>query len=811
MVGVVLAGVLLGSVLVVGSGVSAQSVADVVVRDRLIADQENLLNTYRCLFGVDLGAVPGGCPNPDVVAPAAAPQNPTQHDLDVRDGLIQRQEALLNVYRCRFGVDTEIVSGGCPETGVSEPTPEADPTAGPAIADSYSDVPSGSPHADSIDRLRRDGVLAGTDCADGRFCPDQPVTGLAFATWLTRIIDGQSSPDPIARLVELGVAANCADRRLGLCPDGVILREQMATFLDRAFAFPNANMQGFVDVDESSVHSDSIRRAWASRVMDECNFGQEGPMLFCPDEATTRAEAATLLSWADEWKQANDELKPTGTESAIALTATYDEENFEATLAWSVPNSILGQVESFVVQWREPWRAFDASSIGSQVESPVVRLGESRQSADFRSHKVVDAIPNRSHYSATVRNTTKNDLYAARLVVVYKGGELLATREVKVPANSHRVRDLIWQEIVSPNQRSQPWLKDVWRHINEPEYSIHASKPQGFSVGLSSEIPGLGQLELKTVDGLTVSSLAIDNFDRFKKAIIHEMGHIYSLTNNISVNPAPKGIGFLYLQQLYNRHSDNAKRKSSCVARELYADLAVLAIYDPNVSSFSPYRGTQPGSNFSLAYWGRCGLDLSQNEADEVSRAVADITKSVFLEQDMPDLFYDTYGSPDGSVDLDKLWSDIHERDLFTSMRVLITHDLRDSFGGYCSDAKVRQLLDGQIAELNNHWRDAGCDKPEPHVPDAPEDDALIQEDSREVTYSVSYTLEYLNRARARPDKCWIAIGNYVYDVTQGQGGYDYPGPGSINDLCGTDATSHFAANNLEPPGEEFIKGTLRR
>ncbi|WP_419927276.1 CAP domain-containing protein [Candidatus Poriferisocius sp.] len=103
-----------------GSAAAAQGSAkegiarqDIVVRDGLIAAQENLLNTYRCLFGVDTDVVPGGCPNPDSVSPGVAPTNPTQHDVEVRDGLIRSQEALLNTYRCRFGVDTEVVPYDC--------------------------------------------------------------------------------------------------------------------------------------------------------------------------------------------------------------------------------------------------------------------------------------------------------------------------------------------------------------------------------------------------------------------------------------------------------------------------------------------------------------------------------------------------------------------------------------------------------------------------------------------------------------------------------------------------------------------------
>ena len=109
---------------------SAQTVGDVEARDQLIANQENLLNTYRCLFGVDTEVVPGGCPSPDTVTAGVSPENPTPQDIEVRDGLIQNQEALLNVYRCRFDVDTQIVPGGCIDgmpAVVEEPEPKQEP------------------------------------------------------------------------------------------------------------------------------------------------------------------------------------------------------------------------------------------------------------------------------------------------------------------------------------------------------------------------------------------------------------------------------------------------------------------------------------------------------------------------------------------------------------------------------------------------------------------------------------------------------------------------------------------------------------
>ncbi len=109
------AAVLATAVAASGPATAQQAIGqrDIEVRDQLIANQENLLNTYRCLFGMDVHVVPGGCEDPDTVVAGAASQGPTQSDLDVRDGLIQSQEALLNDYRCLHKIDAHIVPGGC--------------------------------------------------------------------------------------------------------------------------------------------------------------------------------------------------------------------------------------------------------------------------------------------------------------------------------------------------------------------------------------------------------------------------------------------------------------------------------------------------------------------------------------------------------------------------------------------------------------------------------------------------------------------------------------------------------------------------
>lgn len=86
-------------------------------RDELIFAQESLLNVYRCRFNVDTQVVPGDCadgePAQDQLLPPPFQGMGTQQDLGVRDQLVITQEALLNDYRCLFKIDAQIVPGGC--------------------------------------------------------------------------------------------------------------------------------------------------------------------------------------------------------------------------------------------------------------------------------------------------------------------------------------------------------------------------------------------------------------------------------------------------------------------------------------------------------------------------------------------------------------------------------------------------------------------------------------------------------------------------------------------------------------------------
>ena len=133
----------------VASAQSLPTLDDVRIRDQLIASQETLLNAYRCLFDVDTEVVSGGCPDFNPTRPVPFDGVPSREAVDVRDQLIETQEALLNAYRCLFDIDTHIVPGGCPDATVPGSQGTADPTPSES-ARPFTSLAAGNNHSCAI-------------------------------------------------------------------------------------------------------------------------------------------------------------------------------------------------------------------------------------------------------------------------------------------------------------------------------------------------------------------------------------------------------------------------------------------------------------------------------------------------------------------------------------------------------------------------------------------------------------------------------------------------------------------------------------
>ena len=182
---------------------------------------------------------------------------------------------------------------------------------GPAMAtgDAFSDDPG--VHELAINALAVEGILDGTECGEGLFCPQEPIRRWVAAVWLVRALGEAPSAASsgtgfgdvdydewwvpyVERLADLGISRGCGTVPLRFCPDAVVTRAQMATFLVRAFDIEEAPSSGFVDT-EDSVHEANIDALAAAAITAGC---ATGPPKFCPERPVTRAQMATFIARA---------------------------------------------------------------------------------------------------------------------------------------------------------------------------------------------------------------------------------------------------------------------------------------------------------------------------------------------------------------------------------------------------------------------------------------------------------------------------------------------------------------------------------
>ena len=107
--------------------------------------------------------------------------------------------------------------------------------------------------------------------------PDFPLVDARFSTFAA----------DIEWLYEAGITGGCSSERF--CPRGVVSREQMAAFLDRALDFAPTT-EDFFDDDSRSIFEDSINRLAAAGVAHGV-----GPGRFGPRYSVSRGEMAAFL------------------------------------------------------------------------------------------------------------------------------------------------------------------------------------------------------------------------------------------------------------------------------------------------------------------------------------------------------------------------------------------------------------------------------------------------------------------------------------------------------------------------------------
>jgi hypothetical protein len=156
----------------------------------------------------------------------------------------------------------------------------------------------GNKHEAAIEWILAAGITTG--CALERYCPDGLVTRGQMATFLTRALDlpstaadyftddeGNKHEASINRVAAAGITAGCEGHHY--CPDGIVTRAQMATFLARALHLASSGTDYFTD-DEGSTHEARINAIAMAGLTVGCTA-----TTYCPSGSVTRAQMATFL------------------------------------------------------------------------------------------------------------------------------------------------------------------------------------------------------------------------------------------------------------------------------------------------------------------------------------------------------------------------------------------------------------------------------------------------------------------------------------------------------------------------------------
>ncbi|HEX7224781.1 MAG TPA: S8 family serine peptidase [Candidatus Limnocylindria bacterium] len=159
---------------------------------------------------------------------------------------------------------------------------------------------SGSTFVEDILWAYENGVTTGCSADPPLFCPKAPVTRGEMATFLDRILDlpeatedhfsddnGSFHEDAINRIAEAGITSGCGDGKY--CPTASVKRDQMASFLVRAFDLPATATDYFTD-DEGNTHEANINALRESGITTGCTA-----TTYCPSASVTREQMAAFL------------------------------------------------------------------------------------------------------------------------------------------------------------------------------------------------------------------------------------------------------------------------------------------------------------------------------------------------------------------------------------------------------------------------------------------------------------------------------------------------------------------------------------
>jgi hypothetical protein len=181
-----------------------------------------------------------------------------------------------------------------------------------AAVQTFPDVPVTSPFFHYVETIYQLGITGG--CQGGNYCPGNPVTRAQMAVFLLKAKEGAAYTPPacvgvfpdvpcsnlfapwIEELFHRNITGGCGNGNY--CPDSTVTRKQMAPFLIKTLYgsshVPPTCTGVFDDVPcvAGVGFDDFIEELAQLKITGGC---QASPLLYCPDNANTRAQMAVFL------------------------------------------------------------------------------------------------------------------------------------------------------------------------------------------------------------------------------------------------------------------------------------------------------------------------------------------------------------------------------------------------------------------------------------------------------------------------------------------------------------------------------------
>ena len=185
----------------------------------------------------------------------------------------------------------------------------------------------------------------------------------------------------VERLADLRVTSGCSTEPLNFCPYQPVNRGQMATFLSRAFGLLKTDTLSFVDI-EGNTHASSINRLAAAGVTVGCSSETSR---YCPDKLVTKAQMATFLNRTIHWHTTIQNEQPVSQTIGVTRLFGTDRYETSLAVARAYANERGGRLDSVVLVSGTSWSDAAAAGLAGRLDAPVLLVGSKGLSRDTRS------------------------------------------------------------------------------------------------------------------------------------------------------------------------------------------------------------------------------------------------------------------------------------------------------------------------------------------------------------------------------------------------------------------------------------------